>query len=147
MEPFRVILLPGSVLPADLAYGALIQALGPEVQAIAKDLELYKTDEPPADWTLDTEVDGVRREADERGWQTFHLVGYSGGGAVALAFAAKHPDRLQSLALLEPAWAGNWDLSQAYSRHWKQYQELEGLPSEEFMPAFMRLQVRPDVIL
>jgi pimeloyl-ACP methyl ester carboxylesterase len=147
MEPFRVILLPGSVLPADLAYGALIQALGPEVQAVAKDLELYKTDEPPADWTLDTEVDGVRREADERGWRTFHLVGYSGGGAVALAFAAKHPDRLQSLALLEPAWAGNWDLSPAYSRHWKQYQELEGLPSEQFMPAFMRLQVRPDVVL
>ena len=147
MEPFRVILLPGSVLPADLAYRALIQALGPEVQAVAKDLELYKTDEPPADWTLDTEVDGVQREADERGWQTFHLVGYSGGGAVALAFAAKHPDRLQSLALLEPAWAGNWDWSPAYKRHWKQYQELEALPPEQLMPAFMRLQVRPDVVL
>ncbi|SEQ05737.1 alpha/beta hydrolase [Arthrobacter sp. OV608] len=147
MEPFRVILLPGSVLPAGLAYRALIQALGPEVQAVAKDLELYKTDEPPADWTLDTEVDGVQREADERGWQTFHLVGYSGGGAVALAFAAKHPDRLQSLALLEPAWAGNWDWSAAYTRHWKQYQELEALPPEQFMPAFMRLQVRPDVVL
>jgi pimeloyl-ACP methyl ester carboxylesterase len=91
MEPYRVILLPGSVLPADLAYRALIQALGPEVQAVAKDLELYKTDEPPADWTLDTEVDGVQREADERGWQTFHLVGYSGGGAVALAFAPNIP--------------------------------------------------------
>lgn len=147
MEPFRVILLPGSVLPADLAYRALIQALGPEVQAVAKDLELYKTDELPADWTLDTEVEGVQREADERGWQAFHLVGYSGGGAVALAFAAKHPDRLQSLALLEPAWAGNWDWSPAYERHWKQYQELEALPPEQFMPAFMRLQVRPDVVL
>jgi pimeloyl-ACP methyl ester carboxylesterase len=101
MEPFRVILLPGLVLPADLAYRALIQALGPEVQAVAKDLELYKTDEPPADWTLDIEVDGVQREADERGWQTFHLVGYSGGGAVALAFAAKHPDRLQAW----PCWS------------------------------------------
>lgn len=147
MEPIRVILLPGAVLPADVAYGPLIQALGPEVEAVAKDLELYKGDEPPSGWTLDTEVDGVLREADARGWQTFHLVGYSGGGAAALAFAAKHPERLQSLAVLEPAWAGNWDWSPAYTEHRKKYETLEVLPPAQVMPAFMRLQVRPDVVL
>ena len=41
MEPMRVILLPGSVLPAQLAYGALVEALGPDVDAVAKELELY----------------------------------------------------------------------------------------------------------
>ena len=75
MESIRVILLPGSVLPAQPAYDELIKALGPDVQAVAKDLELYAGDEPPADWTLDTEVDGVLREADALGWETFHLVG------------------------------------------------------------------------
>ncbi|MDQ0676122.1 pimeloyl-ACP methyl ester carboxylesterase [Pseudarthrobacter siccitolerans] len=147
MEPYRAILLPGAVLPAHLAYKALIEALGPGVQAVAKELELYKTDEPPPGWTLDTEIDGVLREADQRGWQTFHLAGYSGGGAAALAFAAKHPERLQSLTLLEPAWAGNWDWSPAYAEHWKHYETLEALPPEQFMPAFMRLGVRPDVVL
>src|SRR5437870_1858902 len=73
MEPKRVILLPGSVLPAELAYGALIAALGPGVDAVAKDLELYQGDTPPPDWTLDTEIEGVLREADARGWDTFHL--------------------------------------------------------------------------
>lgn len=115
----RVILLPGSVLPAAPAYGALIEALhdllGDRVEAVAKDLEVYSTDEPPADYSLDHEVAGVLREADGRDWRTFHLVGYSGGGASALAFAAKHPDRLRSLALLEPAWAGNWDWSPAHA--------------------------------
>ena len=101
-------LLPGAVLPAQPAYSALIEALGPDVQAVAKDLELYAGDEPPPGWSLDTEVDGVLREADARGWESFHLAGYSGGGSVALAFAAKHPRRLLSLALLEPAWAGSW---------------------------------------
>src|SRR5581483_2290620 len=105
MKPNRVILLPGSVLPAGLAYGALIAALGPDVDAVAKDLELYAADVPPADYSLDTEVTGVLREADARGWDTFHLVGYSGGGASALAFTQRHPERLASLALLEPAWA------------------------------------------
>lgn len=147
MGPIRAILLPGSVLPAEPAYGALIQALGPGVQAVAKDLELYAGDAPPPDWSLDTEIDGVLREADARGWETFHLVGYSGGGAAALAFAAKHPGRLLSLALLEPAWAGNWDWSRAHTELWKQYEELETLPPEQFMRAFMRLGVKPDVVL
>jgi pimeloyl-ACP methyl ester carboxylesterase len=145
MSAHRILLLPGSVLPADLAYGALIAALGPDVDAVAKDLELYATDEPPADYSLDTEVAGVLREADARGWDTFHLVGYSGGGASALAFAQRQPARLASLALLEPAWAGSWDWSPAHTALWAQYDELEGLPPREFMAAFMRLGVKPEV--
>ena len=53
MGPFRVVLLPGSVLPAELAYGALIEALGSDVDAVAKDLEVYATAEPPDDYSLD----------------------------------------------------------------------------------------------
>lgn len=99
----------------------------------------------PADYSLDHEVAGVLREADSRGWATFHLVGYSGGGASALALAAKHPDRLRSLALLEPAWAGNWDWSPAHAELWKQYDTLRHLPQDEFMAQFVRLGVRPGV--
>jgi pimeloyl-ACP methyl ester carboxylesterase len=147
MEPIRVVLLPGSVLPAGPAYGALLEALGPDVDAVAKDLDLYEGDQPPSDWTLDTEVDGVLREAGAKQWDMFHLVGYSGGGAAALAFAAKYPERLLSLTLLEPAWAGDWGWSQAHSRLWEQLGGLESLPPEQFMPEFMRLSVRPDVVL
>ena len=147
MERSRAILLPGSVLPAAPAYDALVEALGPDVDAVAKELELYAEDSPPPGWSLDTEIDGVLREADARGWDTFHLVGYSGGGAAALAFAAKHPERLLSLALLEPAWAGNWDWSPAHAELWKAYEQLADLPPEQFMPAFMRLGVKPDVVL
>ena len=42
MEPMRVILLPGAVLPAQDAYGALIEALGPDVQAVAKDVMAHR---------------------------------------------------------------------------------------------------------
>lgn len=142
-----MVLLPGSVLPSGPAYGALLEALGPDVDAVAKDLDLYEGDEPPSDWTLDTEVDGVLREAGAKQWDTFHLVGYSGGGAAALAFAAKYPERLLSLTLLEPAWAGDWGWSQAHSRFWDELGALEPLPPEQFMAEFMRLSVRPDVVL
>jgi len=43
VSAFRVILLPGIVLPAELAYSALIAAVGPDVEAAPKDLEVYAT--------------------------------------------------------------------------------------------------------
>jgi pimeloyl-ACP methyl ester carboxylesterase len=144
---FRAIFLPGSVLPGELAYGALLAALGSDADAIARELEVYADAEPPSDYSLDTEVAGVLREADARGWERFHLAGYSGGGAAALAFTAGHPDRLLSLALLEPAWAGNWEWSKAEHAVWDAYEQLEGLPPDELMPAFARLNVKPGVSL
>jgi pimeloyl-ACP methyl ester carboxylesterase len=147
MAPFRVILLPGSVLPGELAYGSLVAALGSVVDAVVKELEVYATPEAPPDYTLDLEVGGVLRAADERGWERFHLVGYSGGGAAALAFAAHHPERLASLAVLEPAWAGRWDLSPAEQALWREHDRLEALPPDQFMRTFMRLAVKPGVEL
>jgi pimeloyl-ACP methyl ester carboxylesterase len=140
-------LLPGIVLPAEPAYGALIEALGPGVEAVAKDLEVYATPEPPQDYSLEVEIEGVLREADAHDWARFHLVGYSGGGAASLALAAARAERLASLALLEPAWAGNWDLSPAEKALWVQFDRLEGLPVEQFMSTFMRLGLKPGVPL
>jgi pimeloyl-ACP methyl ester carboxylesterase len=147
MPPFHAILLPGSVLPADLAYGSLIAALGSDTDAMPKELEVYATPEAPSDYTLDLEVDGLLRAAAERQWDRFHLVGYSGGGAAALAFAARNSDRLASLSLLEPAWAGRWDLSPAERALWREYDRIEALPPDQFMRAFMRLNVEPGVDL
>ena len=147
MSALPVILLPGIVLPAELAYGALIAALGPEVEAVPKDLEVYSTPEPPEDFGLDVEIAGVLREADARGWDRFHLVGYSGGGSASLAFAAARPERLASLALLEAAWAGNSGLSDTEKAFWLEHDRLEQLAADKFMPAFMRLALKPGVPL
>jgi pimeloyl-ACP methyl ester carboxylesterase len=147
MLPFRVIMLPGSVLPADLAYASLVAALGSDADIVAKELEIYATDEPPLGYSLDHEVRGVLRDADARDWDRFHLVGYSGGGAAALAVTAQNPTRVSSLAVLEPAWAGRWDRSPAEEALWRAYDEAEALPTDEFMRAFMRLNVGPGVEL
>jgi pimeloyl-ACP methyl ester carboxylesterase len=147
VSAFQVMLLPGVVLPADAAYGGLLAALGADVEAVSKDLEVYREDSPPPDYSLDTEVAGVLQTATALRWSTFHLVGYSGGGAAALAVAAREPARLRSLALLEPAWGGCWGWSREHERLWATYEELAQLPLEQFMPAFMRLQVVPGVEL
>jgi pimeloyl-ACP methyl ester carboxylesterase len=106
---------------------------------------VYAGDEPPAEYSLDAEVAGVLRAADARGWARFHLVGYSAGGAAALATAARHPGRLLSLALLEPAWAGDWDLSEAERAVWRKLEQLDALSPDDLMVAFVRLQLRPGV--
>jgi pimeloyl-ACP methyl ester carboxylesterase len=142
----RVVLLPGAVLPAGAAYASLVDELA-DVEVLTKDLELYRDVEPPAHYSLDHEVEGVRSETERCGWDSFHLVGYSAGGSAALAFTAQHPARVLSLSLLEPAWAGSWDWSDGHAALWERYDVLEGLPHDEMMGSFMRLQVRPDVQL
>jgi pimeloyl-ACP methyl ester carboxylesterase len=140
-----VIILPGGVLPASLAFEALLKELGDEVHAVAKELELYRGDSPPAGFTLAVEVAGILRCAEEVGFDRFHLVGYSAGGASSLAFAAVHPNRLQSLALLEPAWAGNENLSPEEADLGAEFRRIAELPPDEMMPAFMANQLRPGV--
>jgi pimeloyl-ACP methyl ester carboxylesterase len=142
--PHCVVLLPGSILPAEPAYAALLGVLGDRVDAVAKDLEVYSGDQPPPDFTLGTEVDGILREADVHGFDRFHLVGYSGGGASSLAFAALHGERLLSLALLEPAWAGN-DRTPAEEALMQRFRALDPLPPDQFMAGFVRLQLAPGV--
>src|SRR2546426_10354180 len=141
----QAILLPGGVMPADLAYGALIDALGDDVVAVAKDLEVYAAPEPPRNYTLEHEIGGVLRTARDAGFDRFHLVGYSGGGASSLAFAASHPDRLLSLALIEPAWMGNDDLHPEEQAVWREFDRIATLPPEEMMPAFVSIQLAPGV--
>jgi pimeloyl-ACP methyl ester carboxylesterase len=131
-------------MPAEPAYAGLLGVLGDRADAITKDLEVYAGDQPPPDYSLTTEAQGVLRKADARGFDRFHLVGYSGGGASSLAFAALHGERLLSLALLEPAWAGN-ERTPAEEALWQRFRELEPLPPDQFMEGFTRLQLAPGV--
>lgn len=141
----EVILLPGGVLPAEQAYAALLEALGAGTHAVARELELYAGAAPPRDYSLELEIEGIVRAAAGAGFERFHLVGYSGGGACSLAFASRHPERLRSLALLEPAWAGSEGLDPAEQAVWQDLQRLADLPAEEMMPRFMRAQLAAGV--
>jgi pimeloyl-ACP methyl ester carboxylesterase len=143
--PWQVVLLPGGVMPAGPAYGALLAELGPDVDARPKELEVYADDAPPPDYSLATEVDGIARVADEAGFDRFHLVGYSGGGASSLAFAASRPNRLLSLALMEPAFAGWQRMGDAERSHFERFRPLLDKDGPEMLAAFQALQLAPGV--
>jgi pimeloyl-ACP methyl ester carboxylesterase len=145
-RPWPVILLPGAILPANLAYAALLAELGSDVNAHAKELEMYAgVVIPPPGYSLETEVEGIARVADKAGFDTFHLVGYSGGGASSLAFASRQPDRLRSLALMEPAWAGRDGLTPQEAAVYDRIWGIPAMAPDARMPAFIEAQLEPGV--
>jgi pimeloyl-ACP methyl ester carboxylesterase len=137
-----VIFLPGIVAPAARRYGPLLEQLD-GVAAIAKDLEVYAGDEPPAGYAIEAEIEGISAAADRAGFARFHLYGHSGGGACALAYAAAHPKRLLSLAVDEPA--TDFSHEDRSDPHHDELAVAESLPGPEAVAAFLRLQLAPGV--
>ncbi len=134
--------LPGIIAPAAVRYGPLIARLV-DVNPLVKDLEVYSSDVPPPGYSIAMEVGGVDRAADAAGIDRFHLYGHSGGGAVALAYAAAHPERVLSLAVDEPA----YDFTEEARADMEEFAPLAVLPIDRRMRAFMQLQVSASVQL
>jgi pimeloyl-ACP methyl ester carboxylesterase len=74
-------------------------------RAIAIDLRGHGRSRPPADgdYSIEGMATDVGAVADHLGLARFVLVGHSLGGAVSVAFAGRHPDRVAGLLLLDPA--------------------------------------------
>ncbi len=66
------------------------------------------SDKPVTDYSVAALADFLARFLDAPGleWQRTSLVGHSLGGAVALAFAGQHPERVERLVLLDSAGLG-----------------------------------------
>jgi pimeloyl-ACP methyl ester carboxylesterase len=140
----NVILLPGIIAPAAVRYAPLLQWL-PEVTAVPKDLEVYAGVAPPDGYSIAVELRGIDRTAHAAGFERFHLYGHSGGGAVALAYTAAHPQRILSLAVDEPA--SDFAEADFADLEWQKLDEAAKLPEPEAMRRFLALQLAPGVDL
>lgn len=78
----------------------------PELRTVALDLYGFGYTERPVGvppYTREGQVELVRGVLDELRLVRVHLVGHSYGGAIALTFAARHPERLHSLTAIDAA--------------------------------------------
>ena len=146
MKP-QVICVPGSVAPAAQRYRRLIEIVGGDADLYVKDLEVYREAAPPADYSIEEELDAIDRLAQSKGLDRFHLVGYSGGGFISLAYAGTRPDRIISLALFEPARIPGHLTAEEQAFFSELARKLDGLHGDEFMSAFVREQVKPGAVL
>lgn len=146
MKP-QVICVPGSVAPAAQRYRSLVEAVGDAAEFHLKDLEVYRDATPSADYSIEEELEAIDRLAEAKRLERFHLVGYSGGGFISLAYAGTRPDRLISLGLFEPARIPG-PLTQEESAFFSMLEaKLQGLEGDAFMSAFVGFQVQPGVIV
>ena len=141
----QVVCLPGGVAPAALRCALLKAGVGDDADLFLKDLEVYRGPAPPPDFSIDLELKGVDRFADDHGLDRFHLVGYSGGGFISLAYAGTRPGRVESLALFEPASIPGPLSADEGSAYTALVETLHGLEGPAFMDAFVRAQLKPGV--
>lgn len=140
-----VILLGGVLTPARFRFAPLLDALGSSAEVAVKELELYGGGRLAEDYALESEVEGLSRFADGRGYERFHLYGYSIGGAIALAYTAAYGDRVLSLALDEPT--TDFSAEDRLDPTAPGSDGLADLPEADRMRAFVRHLVRPGVEL
>ena len=140
LEP--VVLVPGGVNPATISYGPLLEVIKGKAQVVLKDLEVDAADSPPPNYSLELEAEAIRQAADAAGFERFHLVGYSGGGACCLVFISRFPERVLSLALIEPAWIGQGESTPEEQEYWAEAYRVMALPAQERMAAFVRANSR-----
>jgi len=144
MKP-QVVCIPGSVAPAAQRYAPLIDAVGDAADLHLKDLEVYGESPPRSDYAIEDELKAIDRFADSENLDRFHLIGYSAGGFIALAYAGTRPERLLTLALFEPAAIPGRRTNLEQELFAVLEAKLRGLQGSQFMAAFVREQVKPGV--
>lgn len=102
----------GSGPPLILLHGATSRGreqFAPVVSALARYATMLTPDarshagtrwDVRAGWSAELLVDDLAAFADALSLATFHLLGYSMGAMTALAFAARHPERVRTLVLM-----------------------------------------------
>jgi pimeloyl-ACP methyl ester carboxylesterase len=139
-----VILVPGIIFPAVLSYAPLLEALKGHANAMTKELEVYSEVVPPVGYGVETEVEGIRRIAEQAGMDSFHLVGYSAGGLAALGFVEKYPEQVRSLTLIEQYGTGNSRNSREEAAFLLEAEQVISLPPAERVQAFLPLNLGRD---
>jgi pimeloyl-ACP methyl ester carboxylesterase len=138
----RVIWLSPST-PAERSTELVARVLEGRAEIVPKALEVWAED-PPAAYTLDDEVEAVRRVAERHGWSRFHILGFSAGATVALMCAHRLRSSVATVALIEPATIGDDDWSPAEADWRARIKAIFELPPLPRQSAFRRAMMHPD---
>jgi pimeloyl-ACP methyl ester carboxylesterase len=109
---------------------ATLRSLGARFEPVFEEMVVSTRPERHDEWTVDAEVAHLERVRQRRGLAAVDLVGYSGGAAACLAYAAAHPELIRSLTLVEPPWIGNDVWSDEEARWRAAYQALAAVPDD-----------------
>jgi hypothetical protein len=121
-----VMFLPGAINPAAVTYGPLLEVLKDEIRPLLKDLEVYAADTLPPEYSLEWEIEGIKRAAEAAEMMSFHLIEYFGGPS--LAFTPRYPEWVRSLALIEPGWIADDKWRREEAVYWSEVGRVSQRP-------------------
>ena len=103
----RLVLIHSLALDRSV-WNATVAQLSKESDILAYDCRGHgRSDRKAGPFTAELFARDLAELLDHVGWTSAHLAGCSMGGCVALAFAGLHPDRVESLGLIDTtAWYG-----------------------------------------
>lgn len=103
-EDGPVVLLANSLLTNYGMWDGQVPALADKYRVLRYDQRGHGASEAPEPpYSFDMLAEDAKGLLDGLGIETVHFCGFSMGGMTALAFAAKYPDRVRSLALCDTA--------------------------------------------
>jgi pimeloyl-ACP methyl ester carboxylesterase len=138
----RVLWLSPST-PAERSVELVAPIVVGRAEIVPKALEVW-ADAPRASYSLDDEVEAVRRAAEDHGWSRFHIVGFSAGATVALICARLLASSVVTVALIEPATIGDDDWSTGEADWRVRMQAIFELSPAPRNIAFRRAVMHPD---
>ena len=136
-----LLVAPGGAAPLFRSFLGAIEG----VVGTPYDLRLAAGAFEPEASTLEHAVQSLESFVRESMSMPVHLVGHSGGGAVALAFAAAHPRLLASLTASEPPWVGSSEAGNI--GFLDDLRRVVELPTDEVSGAFARLYAASDDVV
>src|SRR5256885_8591053 len=101
-KPETILLLHGNA-ESSLAWYAWVPLLARRFRVVRPDMRGYGASTAMAGdfkWTLDVLIEDYARLVDALGVQSFHLVAAKIGGVIARAFAARRPERVNTLTVI-----------------------------------------------
>ncbi|MBI2867454.1 MAG: alpha/beta hydrolase [Chloroflexi bacterium] len=143
-----LICVPDAVTPAAITFGPLQRVLTEGPTPLLKELEVYTSDPPgPPGYSVEQEVEGLLCFADNAGARRFHLFGSSFGAYICLAFIVSYPERVRSLALIEPASINEHSETPEGREHRLRVERCMELPEQDRLPAMLPFLLRrPDAV-
>lgn len=124
-----------------------IRALAPHFRCIAWDMPGYGKSRPlPADASMETAIKTLLHfVTGVLGYESAHFVGLSVGGMMLQHLAARHPERVRSIALLDcsPKFGFSGGSSGAEFEAWAA-DRLDNQPQAQFCEDMVRAIVAPD---
>lgn len=141
----RAFLLPRTLAIPPCGFDKLTEALQPYVEAHSWETELSSFPEIPMGYEIGSEIARLRTEAKSAAIERVTLFGEGDGAGIAVAFAMRFPEMIDTLVLFDPVLVGPPALTQLESQTRSDLMAVLNHAPSELLEVYVRQSVRAEI--